>query len=113
MAGLYFFNNCYCGQTKDKRTLGNSPAITTEIIKQEIIKNSTLVVYTQETTVTISSNDDKKFWFTNLKIPGTTRELKVTIPVTIDITRDLDDMVVKYNNQLELADKRPEISSLT
>ena len=90
--------------------------LTGEIIKEQLVKQTKLVTYTKEFEVTINLSDNAKIPWTDLVVPGGKRELSIKVPVTVDITTDLEAMGIEYDdaeNSAVITLPRSEIFRIT
>lgn len=77
--------------------------LTAEILKERILKQCKLVTYTHEDTVKVSDSDNINIPFTDYGAPGLGREFSITVPVTVDLTTDLDQMEIELDSAAQAA----------
>lgn len=78
--------------------------MTVEILKEKILEQQKLVTYTDMLEVSVESSLSRlNIPFTKLGVPGTTRQFRVTVPVTVDLTTDLQNMEISYNEEEDTA----------
>ena len=86
-------------------------------LKKKILEQYKLVTYTDTFEVSVESALSKlNIPFTDKAVPGTKRQFRLTVPVTVDITTDLQNMEVRYdaeNNAASVTIPEAEIFRVT
>ena len=78
--------------------------MTVAILKEKILEQQKLVTYTDTLEVSIESALSKlNIPFTDTAVPGTKRQFRLTVPVTVDLTTDLQNMEVSYDEENDAA----------
>lgn len=74
--------------------------MTVEILKEKILEQQKLVTYTDKFEISVESSLSKlNIPFTDAALPGTKRQFKLTVPVTADLTTDLQNMEIRYDEE--------------
>ena len=91
--------------------------MTVAILKEKILEQQKLVTYTDTFEVSVESPLSRlNIPFTDTAVPGTKRQLRLTVPVTVDLTTDLQNMEVRYdaeNNAASVTIPEAEIFRVT
>ncbi|MBR4400472.1 MAG: DUF4230 domain-containing protein, partial [Synergistes sp.] len=107
------------GCLSDSEGLSPRPGntMTVAILKEKILEQQKLVTYTDTFEVSVESALSKlNIPFTDTAVPGTKRQLRLTVPVTVDLTTDLQNMEVRYdaeNNAASVTIPEAEIFRVT
>ncbi len=78
--------------------------MTVAILKEKILEQQKLVTYTDRFEISVESSLSKlNIPFTDTALPGTKRQFRLTVPVTVDLTTDLQNMEVIYDAENDAA----------
>ena len=83
----------------NKQKSSHKKRITAAVIKEAFVKQMQLVVYTYETEIQVNFEDNVMVPSTDVAVPGGQRKFSITIPVTADMSIDLEKMKVAYNEE--------------
>ena len=75
--------------------------LTAAVIKDKLIQQSKLITYSEEFVVRLNFSNNGKIPWTNFKFPGGKREFSMIIPITVDITTDLEKLEVEFNEDTD------------
>lgn len=77
--------------------------MTAEVLKEKILQQAKLLTHTHEFDVRVYFQDNMNIPWTDFRLPGGKREFSVSVPVTVDMTTDLELMEIEYDERANAA----------